>query len=191
MRSCIAIEMPHFGSLLAVLSGLMAISAGSPVVDSRATDAAAPFSPAAIINALGVGLVKDINAFITLESLETNEISINFDVKNPLPIELTLDSVSAEAGLNGTIFATFSHTFPPPGLVVGPLATKNSGTIDNVSLPQGAEASLVIVPFGVLNLPNTNANIRAFSIAGIGGVPIPLNGLAQINVPTNYTLDLD
>ena len=83
-------------------------------------------------------------------------------VKNPLPIELTLDSVSSQAGLNGTVFATFTHTFPKPGLVVPPLGTKNSGTIDNVLLTQGAIASLDIIPFGVLNL-NTDANIRYVS----------------------------
>lgn len=81
-------------------------------------------------------------------------------VTNPLPIELTLESVSAVASLNGTIFATFSHTFPFPGLVVSPLGTKNSGTIDNVLLTQGAAASLAIIPFGVLDLPDTDANIR-------------------------------
>lgn len=58
--------MPRFGSFLAVFGGLISLSAGNPVVDSRATGAAAPFSPAAIINALGVGLVKDINAIITV-----------------------------------------------------------------------------------------------------------------------------
>ncbi|KJA28382.1 hypothetical protein HYPSUDRAFT_33750 [Hypholoma sublateritium FD-334 SS-4] len=183
--------MPCFSSLLAVLGGLFTFATGNPVVDSRSTDAAAPFSPASIINALGVGLVKDINAIITLDSLVTNEISINFDVQNPLPIELTLDSVSAVAGLNGTIFATFSHTFPFPGLVVNPLGTKNSGTINNVSLPQGTVASLAIIPFGVLDLPDTNANIRALTIAGIGGIPIALDGLVQTSVPTTFNLDLD
>ena len=192
--------MAHFFSFLAVLSSLMTLATGKPVVDSRPTGAAAPFSPAEIINALGVGLVKDINAFITVCFILLRIGSRNwrlripsspaaglfgnerdFDqfrrqvlwsevavirlkhchlVKNPLAIELTLDNVSAVAGLNGTIFATFSHTFPFPGLVVPPLGTKNSGTINNVSLPQGAVASLAIIPFGILDLPDTNANIR-------------------------------
>lgn len=80
-------------------------------------------------------------------------------MKNPLPFELTLDSVSSQAGLNGTVFATFTHTFAKPGLVVPPLATRNSGTIDNVLLTQGATASLAIIPFGVLDLDN-NAQVR-------------------------------
>ncbi|KAH9486121.1 hypothetical protein JR316_0000185 [Psilocybe cubensis] len=178
--------MARFNSFLALFGGLLAVASASP-----AATASDPFSPAQIINALGVGLVKDINAFITLDSLTTNVISVNFDVKNPLPIELTLDSVSAVAGLNGTIFATFSHTFPAPGLVVPPLATKNSGIINNVMLPQGAEASLVIVPFGILDLPDTNANVRAFTVGGLFGTPIALDGLKQTAVPTNYTLELD
>jgi len=173
--------------LLAASSLAVASATAIPSVESRAAD----LSVGDIVNALGIGFVKDINAFVTLESLTTNVITVNFDVKNPLPIELTLDSVSATAGLNGTIFATFSHTFPSPGLVVPPLGTKNSGTIPNVQLPQGAEASLAIIPFGILDLPNTDANVRAASILGFGGIPIPLNGLKQTAVPTNYTLELD
>ncbi|KDR85834.1 hypothetical protein GALMADRAFT_132478 [Galerina marginata CBS 339.88] len=180
--------MPAFHSLFAIATSLLAVSvSATPQAESRAAD----LGVGDIINALGVGLVKDINAFITLESLETNIISVNFDVKNPLAIELTLDSVSAVAGLNGTVFATFSHTFAKPGLVVPPLGTKNSGTINNVFLPQGAVASLAIIPFQILDLPDTNASVRAFTIGGILGIPIPLNGLKQTAVPTNYTLQLD
>jgi hypothetical protein len=80
-------------------------------------------------------------------------------VKNPLPIELTLNSVTSQAGLNGTVYATFTHTFAKPGLVVPPFATRNSGTIDNVNLTQGAIASLAIIPFGVLDLEN-NAQVQ-------------------------------
>uniref|UniRef100_A0A8H7Y907 Late embryogenesis abundant protein LEA-2 subgroup domain-containing protein n=1 Tax=Psilocybe cubensis TaxID=181762 RepID=A0A8H7Y907_PSICU len=168
--------------LAALVAGAASASPAAPATDLGIAD---------IINLLNIGLVKDINAFVTLESLTTNVISVNFDVKNPLPIELTLDSVSAVAGLNGTIFATFTHTFPKPGLVVPPLATKNSGLINNVQLPQGGEASLSIIPFGILDLPDTNANVRAATIGGALGIPIALTGLKQTAVPTNYTLELD
>ncbi|KAF4612011.1 hypothetical protein D9613_004321 [Agrocybe pediades] len=167
------------------------VAAAGVAASASAVPRAADLSVGDIVNALGVGFVKDINAFVTLESLTDNVITINFDVKNPLPIELTLDSVSATAGLNGTTFATFSHTFPKPGLVVPPLGTKNSGTINNVQLPQGGEASLAIIPFGILDLPNTNANVRAATIAGALGIPIALDGLKQTAVPVNYTLELD
>ncbi|KAF8971796.1 hypothetical protein BDZ97DRAFT_1753044 [Flammula alnicola] len=180
--------MTRLGAFFAVVGSLLASVSATPVeMESRGS----LLNIAEIINALGIGLVKDINAFITLASLETNLISVNFDVKNPLPFELTLDSVSAVAGLNGTIFATFNHTFAKPGLVVPPLGTKNSGTIDNVFLPQGALASLDIIPFGILDLPNTDAKVRALTINGALGIPIDLNGLEQKSVPTNYTLVLD
>ncbi|KAF9479401.1 hypothetical protein BDN70DRAFT_878778 [Pholiota conissans] len=179
--------MARLAALAVIAASLLSCAVALPTeIDGRATN----LGVADIINALGIGLVTKIDAFITLESLETNLISIDFDVKNPLPIELTLDSVTSQAGLNGTVFATFTHTFPKPGLVVPPLATRNSGTIDNVLLTQGADASLSIIPFGVLDLAN-NAAVRAFTIGGALGIPIPLNGLKQSSVPTNYTLVLD
>ncbi|KAF9055779.1 hypothetical protein BJ165DRAFT_444432 [Panaeolus papilionaceus] len=174
----------RFNSFVLGALGLAASAMGAPAIEER------DLSVAQIINALGVGLVKDVNAFFTLDSLTTNVISVNFDVKNPLPIELTLDSVTASAGLNGTVFATFTHTFAKPGLVVPPLGTKNSGTINNVQLPLGATAALSIVPFQELDLPDTNANVRAATILGALGIPISLTGLKQSDVPTAYTLNL-
>ncbi|KAF5389639.1 hypothetical protein D9757_004153 [Collybiopsis confluens] len=174
-----------------VLSYLLLNVAGLP--SSRSSDASADLgglSIGDIINALGVGLVKSINATITLDSLTTNLISINFIAKNPLPIELTIDSVSSSAGLNGTEYATFSHTFNPP-VVVPILGTANSGTIPNVLLVQGATASLAIIPFGELDLLNVNVNVRAGTIFGFGGIPIPIDGLKQSDVPVTYNLDLD
>ncbi|PPR02350.1 hypothetical protein CVT24_011694 [Panaeolus cyanescens] len=170
----------RFNSFVLGALGLAASVMGAPTVEER------DLSVADIINALGVGLVKDVNAFFTLDSLTTNVISVNFDVKNPLPIELTIDSVTSQAGLNGTVFATFTHTFPKPGLVVPPLGTKNSGTINNVQLPLGATAALSIVPFQELDLPDTNANVRAATILGALGIPISLTGLKQSDVPTTY-----
>ncbi|KXN85775.1 hypothetical protein AN958_10958 [Leucoagaricus sp. SymC.cos] len=146
------------------------------------------FSPGDIINALGIGLVTDIHAFITLESLTNNLISINFDVKNPLPIELTIKKISSSAGLNKTEFARFEHTFPSPGLIVGPLATKNSGNIDNVLVTQGVANSLDIIPFGVLDLLSTDADVQAATIAGHLGFPVALDGLMQDGVPTTFVL---
>ena len=81
-------------------------------------------------------------------------------VKNPLPLELTIKEISSSAGLNNTPLANFDHTFPSPGLVVGPLATKNSGSISNVLVIPGVQDALGIVPFGVLDLSNTNAKIQ-------------------------------
>ncbi|KAL9716665.1 hypothetical protein Ac2012v2_001117 [Leucoagaricus gongylophorus] len=143
-----------------------------------------------IINALGIGFVSGINITITLESLETNLISVDVAIKNPLPLELTIKEISSSAGFNNTPLANFDHTFPSPGLVVGPLATKNSGSISNVLVIPGVQDALGIVPFGVLDLSNTNAKIQAATIGGFLGFPLELDGLNQDNVPTNYNLEL-
>ncbi|KAJ7117062.1 hypothetical protein C8R44DRAFT_841541 [Mycena epipterygia] len=142
-----------------------------------------------IIDALGIGLVTSINVFITLDSLVTNLAIINFEAKNPLLFELTLDSVSTQAGLNGTVYATFQHTFPKP-VVVRPLKQANSGDITDVLLTQGAIISLSIIPLGILDLINVDVNVRALTIDGIGGIPLVISGLHQASVPTTYTLDL-
>ncbi|KAJ3576088.1 hypothetical protein NP233_g668 [Leucocoprinus birnbaumii] len=147
------------------------------------------FSIGEIINLLGIGLVTGIHVNITLDSLTTNLVSIDFDVKNPLPFELTIDSISSSAGVNSTQYAAFDYTFDS-GLVVPPLGTKNSGVIDNVLLTQGALASLDIIPLGYLDLLDTDANIRAATILGHLGIPIPLDGLKQKTVPTTYDLVL-
>lgn len=55
--------MARFNSLLALFGGLLAVANASP-----AATASDILTPAQIINALGVGLVKDINAFITVQS---------------------------------------------------------------------------------------------------------------------------
>ncbi|KAF8893666.1 hypothetical protein CPB84DRAFT_1783063 [Gymnopilus junonius] len=159
------------GAFLAVASAgfVLATPAPAPLgaaadVDARAAD----LGVADIINALGVGLVRNISATVTLETFVTNEISF----------------VSAVAGLNGTIFATFNHTFAKPGLVV-PLSEPRTLGRSIMCSSAGALASLDIIPFGVLDLPDTNASVRAFTINGILGIPIPLIGLKQ-----TYTLEL-
>ncbi|KAF9258253.1 hypothetical protein L218DRAFT_739208 [Marasmius fiardii PR-910] len=148
------------------------------------------FSIGDIINALGLGFISNITTFITLDTLTTNLATTQFRVKNPLPLELTIDSTTAKAGLNGTTYAQFSHTFKP-ALVVPLLGTVDSPRIDNVELVQGAIASLDIIPFGVLDLQDVAINIRAGTIFGLGGIPIPITGLKQSNVPAAYDLELD
>ncbi|KAF7310316.1 hypothetical protein MIND_00405700 [Mycena indigotica] len=148
-----------------------------------------------VIDALNLGLVSDNKVFLTLATLTNNLVSINFDVKNVLPFELTIDSISVSAGLNGTVFAAFNHTFSggaslKPVVVPGFGGTKNSGNITNVLLTQGVDKSLAIVPFGVLDLINVDVNVRALTILGFGGTPLQITGLKQASVPTTYSLDL-
>ncbi|KAJ3788523.1 hypothetical protein GGU10DRAFT_346085 [Lentinula aff. detonsa] len=176
-----------FANVLALVFALLCSQLVNVVgVPSPAADASADLgglSIGDIINALGIGLVQNISAIITLESLTDNLIDINFTAKNPLIIELTLDKVSSLAGVNNTVYASFDHTFDPP-VVVRPLGTANSGTIDNVLLVQGAINSLNIIPLGELDLLDVNVSVRAATIDGFGGIPIPIDGLKQSDVPT-------
>ncbi|KAJ4474170.1 hypothetical protein C8R41DRAFT_556976 [Lentinula lateritia] len=172
-----------------LLSLLLVHVAGIPAPATDATADLGGLSIGDIINALGIGLVQNISALITLESLVTNLIDIDFTVKNPLIIELTLDRVSSLAGINNTVYASFDHTFDPP-VVVRPLGTADSGTIDDVLLVQGAINSLNIIPLEELDLLDVNVSVRAASIDGFGGIPIPIDGLKQSDVPTTYNLDL-
>jgi len=175
----------RFSNLLAVVATVFSVVSAAPQPQAQPELDSRDLSIAQIINALGIGLVSDVNANILLSTFDDNKIAVDFDVKNPLPIELTLDSVTTSASLNGTTYTSFTHTFTTP-LVVAPLGTKNSGRIDNVLLTQGLTASLNIVPFGVLDL-TSDAKVRAATIFGKLGIPISLDGLKQKNVPTNYT----
>ncbi|KAJ7768850.1 hypothetical protein B0H16DRAFT_1452776 [Mycena metata] len=102
-----------------------------------------------VIDALGIGFVTSIE--VTLTSLSALQLSISFEAQNPLLFELTLDRVTTSAGLNGTTYASFDHSFSKP-VVVPPLGKANSGNVTNVPLTQGVDASLAIIPFGVLDL---------------------------------------
>ncbi|KAF8079241.1 hypothetical protein FPV67DRAFT_106037 [Lyophyllum atratum] len=178
----------RFGGLLVSFVSLFFLCVAAAPQDVG-TESLGGLTIGAIINALSIGLVADINAIITLDSLTTNLISVNFDAKNPLLIELTLDRVVSSAGVNGTVYATFDQKFSN-GVVVPPFGTKNSGTFGNVLLTQGIDASLGIIPLGVLDLIRTDIYVRAGTIFGKLGVPITIEGLKQSNVPTTYTLDL-
>ncbi|KAF5327004.1 hypothetical protein D9619_004315 [Psilocybe cf. subviscida] len=178
----------RFSTLFAVAATVVSVVSAAPQPHAEPELDSRDLSLAQIINLLGIGLVSKVDTFILLSTFEDNEVAVDFDVKNPLPIELTLDSVTTSASLNGTTYTSFTHTFSPP-LVVAPLGTKNSGRINNVLLTQGLTASLDIVPFGVLDL-NSNAKVRAATILGHLGIPISLDGLKQKNVPTSYTFDL-
>ena len=167
-----------------VVSCLSLLAAGAP----GATADLGGLSIADIINALKVNLVQDINVLINTESFETNKVSVNVDIKNPLIIELTIDRIVNSASLNGTTYATFDHTFDK-GFVVPILKTANSGKIPDVTLTKGIDGSLDIIPAGILDITST-VYTRAGTIFGKLGVPITLDGLKQSAVKTNYTLEI-
>ncbi|KAG9222104.1 hypothetical protein CCMSSC00406_0009285 [Pleurotus cornucopiae] len=171
----------------------MAYGVGILFIDESRNAAPAPdaakISVGDIINALKIQLVKSINVTITLESLATNLVTTAVEISNTLPVELTINTINTSAGINGTEFAAFQHTFEK-GLVLPPFSTVNTGEIPNVLLTQGAIASLDIIPLGFLDLLNTDVNVHALTIFGFGGIPIPITGLKQSHVPTTYNLAL-
>ncbi|PFH51992.1 hypothetical protein AMATHDRAFT_74502 [Amanita thiersii Skay4041] len=126
-------------------------------------------------------LITHVNVFITLESLITNLVSIDFDLNNPLDAEMALEFVQADSGLDGVVYAKFAHTFT--NFVVPPHSTVNSGRIDGVILTKGVAASLGIIPRGVLDISAANT-LRI----GSNGYEIPWLQLKQTGVPTSYSL---
>ncbi|SJL13518.1 uncharacterized protein ARMOST_16962 [Armillaria ostoyae] len=186
-----------------MLFGLLFVSLAALV---RCAPTSTDLSIGDIINGLGIGLVSNISVTITLDTLVNNLVNIAFTgaisshpyrfsltptrtVKNPLPIELTLERVTSSAGINSTEYASFDHTFSDP-LVVPIFGTADSGTIKNVLLTQGVTASLDIIPLGFLDLLDTDVKLRAATIFGKLGIPLDVTGLKQENVTTTYELSL-
>ncbi|OBZ73242.1 hypothetical protein A0H81_06855 [Grifola frondosa] len=126
-------------------------------------------------------IVTHINAFITLDSLLDNLISINFDVSNPLDTDMTISFAQVDSGVNGEIFAHLDQAFDT--FTIPAKGTANSGTFGNVLLTQGALASLPIIPLQKLD-------VFAAATVQIGGYTMPWLHLTQLGVPTSYQLSL-
>jgi hypothetical protein len=75
--------------------------------------------------------------------------SIDFQVQNPLFLDLKVLSIQTTSGLNGTDLVSFKHNFK--NFVVPAFGTANSGTISNITLIQGAVDSLNFIPDGILD----------------------------------------
>jgi hypothetical protein len=129
-------------------------------------------------------IIARAHVTITLESLVTNLVSVEFFVTNPLDADMVIEFVQASSGLDGTTYAFFRQSFD--NFVIPPGQTVSSGQFGNVLLPQGAVNSLVIIPRGVLDISAANT-VR---IGGKGGYEIPWLKLEQTNVPTTYDLSL-
>jgi len=130
-------------------------------------------------------LITHIHVLISLESLVTNLVSIDFDIQNPLDTDMVIEFVQGEASLNGTEYAFFGQRFEG-GFVIPSGQTANSGVFGNVLLTQGAIPSLDIVPLGILDI-NTATTVR---IGGQDGYELPWLKISQTNVPTSYDLNL-
>ncbi|KAF8524806.1 hypothetical protein BU17DRAFT_84312 [Hysterangium stoloniferum] len=128
-------------------------------------------------------LLSHINVFITLNSLVTNLVTIDFDVVNPTDADLVIKFVQADAMVNGEVFAHFDQAFD--NFVVPAHGTANSGSVPNVILTQGAVNSLGIIPLGMLDIGAAQT-----VLIGQGGYEIPWLVILQPGVPTTYHLDL-
>ncbi|KAF4598358.1 hypothetical protein EYR38_006760 [Pleurotus pulmonarius] len=128
-------------------------------------------------------IITHVQVLITLDSLVTNLVSVNFDVFNPFDADLVIEFVQSDSGVNGQIFAHFEQPFD--NFVIPPGQTVNSGTFGNVLLTQGAIAALDIIPLGILDIGAANT-VRI----GRGGYQVPWLQLNQKAVPTKYDLQL-
>ncbi|KAI0072486.1 hypothetical protein K474DRAFT_1678619 [Panus rudis PR-1116 ss-1] len=124
-------------------------------------------------------LITHIEVIITLDTLFTNLVSVNFDVHNPLDAPLDIKFVQSDASVGGKIYAHFDQAFD--NFVVPPKGTANSGTFGNVLLTQGAGPSLAIIPLGFLDI-DAAQTVRI----GVGGYEIPWMKISQSHVPTSY-----
>ncbi|KAI0631497.1 hypothetical protein C8Q77DRAFT_1218963 [Trametes polyzona] len=96
--------------------------------------------------------VTHINAFITLDTLVDNLITIDFDIANPLDTDMEITFTQVDSGLDNVTYAHFEQAFD--SFVVPAKGTANSGTVKNVLLTKGALASLGIIPVGKLDVFN-------------------------------------
>ncbi|KAL0581501.1 hypothetical protein V5O48_000559 [Marasmius crinis-equi] len=108
---------------------------------------------------------------------------------NPLEEEVTIESFTAQLGVNEMTYVQVNHTFDQP-LVLPARGTANSGLIPDVLFTQGALATLDIIPEGSLDLLDASAVIRTGSVAGEGGEPSSIEDLTQDGIPTSYDLNL-
>ncbi|KAI0370690.1 hypothetical protein BV20DRAFT_966193 [Pilatotrama ljubarskyi] len=126
-------------------------------------------------------IVTHINAYITLDTLIDNFITIDFDIANPLDTDMQITFTQVDSGLDGETYAHFDQAFD--SFIVPAKGSANSGTVKNVLLVKGALASLGIIPVGKLDVFNA-ATVK------IGEYTIPWLHLTTLQVPTTYHLSL-
>ncbi|KAI8977823.1 hypothetical protein BD414DRAFT_466746 [Trametes punicea] len=97
-------------------------------------------------------IVTHINAYITLDTLFDNYVTIDFDIANPLDTDMQITFAQVDSGLDGTTYAHFDQAFD--SFVIPAKSTANSGPVPNVLLTKGAIATLGIIPEGKLDVFN-------------------------------------
>jgi len=99
-------------------------------------------------------------------------------------VDLVLETVQCDGGVDGEVYAVFTQSFD--NLVVPARGSVNSGIFYNVLLVQGAIKSLEIIPRLMLDV-RTAATVRI----GSGGYQVPWLKINQDSVPTTYDLVLE
>ncbi|KIL68938.1 hypothetical protein M378DRAFT_21838 [Amanita muscaria Koide BX008] len=125
-------------------------------------------------------ILTHINVYVTLATLVTNRVAVDFDVYNPLETDITIEYIQAEAIVNGKIYAQFSQAFQSFTIPAG--ATVNSGVVDNAFLTRGAINSLYIISLGSVDV-DSRSTIR---IGSSGGYQIPWLPIQEKHVPATY-----
>ncbi|KAL1735691.1 hypothetical protein EV714DRAFT_280260 [Schizophyllum commune] len=95
-------------------------------------------------------LITHINVYISLGTIFTSEVEIDFDVYNPMEADLIIEVAQADAYVEGEQYAKFTE--PYDSFVVSPGQTGNSGRFGHVLLTKGALGSLGIIPLGYLDI---------------------------------------
>ncbi|KAL1718757.1 hypothetical protein EV715DRAFT_290908 [Schizophyllum commune] len=128
-------------------------------------------------------LITHINVYISLGTIFTSEVEIDFDVYNPMEADLVIEVAQADAYVKGDQYAKFTE--PYDSFVVSPGQTGNSGRFGHVLLTKGALGSLGIIPLGYLDIKSAiTARVDA------GGYQIPWLHVDVDHVPTEYHLSL-
>ncbi|KAH9835153.1 uncharacterized protein C8Q71DRAFT_764402 [Rhodofomes roseus] len=156
-------DSTSFGSLVTALEG---VSLSSSITGMNANP-----------------ILTHVNVYISLSTLVTNLVEVDFDVHNPLDADLDISRVQADSGVNNEVYAFFNQPFD--SFVIPPGGTVNSGKFGNVLLTKGALASLPIIPLGYLDV----ASAQTLTIA-VGGYEVPWMKLWQPGTPTDYHLDI-
>ncbi|KAK0220411.1 hypothetical protein IW262DRAFT_1384373 [Armillaria fumosa] len=131
--------------------------------------------PTSLRVTLADDLVSNITVTMTVYTLA-------IIVSNSRVVEISLDRVAMSAGVNGTEYLSFDHTFEDP-VVIPILGTVDSGDIADVQLTQGGPGTLTILSSKSLDLLNLDVDMRVATINEKLGITSNETGLTQSNVP--------
>lgn len=128
-------------------------------------------------------LITHINVYISIGTIFTSEVEIDFDVFNPMDADLVIELAQADAYVEGDLYSKFTEPFD--SFVVPPGETGNSGRFGHVLLTKGALLSLPIIPLGYLDIQSA-----IIGRVDQGGYQIPWLPVNVDHVDTSYHLSL-